>query len=112
MVNPLFIDVPDAPALLHTDEVMATRITLYWLLDKSNGETKSVIIERRQEGQINWDRIEIHKAITTYTFNDVYDDTLYEFRLQAKNIVGLSKYSETQKLRTKKILVAGKKSKQ
>ena len=83
---------------------MATQITLYWLLDKSNGKTKSVVIERRQEGQMNWYRIEVHKAITTYTFNDVTADTSYEFRLQVKNIVGLSEYSETQKLRTKKIL--------
>lgn len=85
----------------------ATQITLHWLLDTSNGETKTVFIERRQLGEINWDRVEIHKAITKYTFNDLIDDKYYEFRLQAKNIVGLSDYSNMQTLRTKKILVSG-----
>ena len=105
-------DVPDPPALLNTDDIEAHQITLHWLLDKSNGIIKSVVIERRQldgkSRQLQWDRVEIHKPITKYTFSNLEEDSMFEFRLRARNIVGLSLHSEIQRLRTKNIQVVGK----
>ena len=103
-----FIGVPDAPALLYTEDIGEHHITLLWLLDKANGEIKSIFIEKRQIGKKEWDRVEVHKAITKYTFSNLDENKLFEFRLRARNVVGMSKYSEVQKLRTKRIPVVGK----
>ena len=71
-----------------------------------------MVIERRQldgkSRQLQWDRVEIHKPITKYTFSNLEEDSMFEFRLRAKNIVGLSPHSEIQRLRTKNIQVVGK----
>ncbi|XP_066922231.1 cell adhesion molecule-related/down-regulated by oncogenes-like [Clytia hemisphaerica] len=103
--------IPDAPALLNTEDIGKHHITLLWLLDKANGQIKSIFIEKRQIGQKEWDRVEVHKAITKYTFSNLDEDTLFEFRLRATNVVGTSAYSEIQKLRTNKTPIVAKSSK-
>ena len=61
-------------------------------------------------GRSKWDRVEVHEPITKYTFSNLKSNSIFEFRLKAKNDVGLSEYSEIQKLKTwkKKKAVSGK----
>lgn len=97
----IFLDVPRAPALLHTEDIEATQITLHWLLDETNGKTKSVIIAHRKLFDYEWDQLEIYEARTSYTVIQLEESTVYEFKIKARNNVGYSKYSSVMSFTTR-----------
>ena len=97
----IYLDVPKAPTLLHTEDIEATQLTLYWVLDELNGSTDSVIIEHKKLFEYEWVRLEIFQSITSYTVLHLEENTVYQFRIQAKNKAGLSVYSQVLNFKTR-----------
>lgn len=80
------------------------RVTLIWKMKEEEGApTTLVTIEHRNSSSKTngWTRYAINKAINRYTVSSLTSGTTYDFRIQVKNAIGVSKYSKTVQIKTK-----------
>lgn len=95
---------PDPPSIFYEQaEIAEHNIKLFWQLgDNGGAPITSVRIEHKNSSEIKgWFSIEVNKAITSYSIQNLEKGTTYDFRIQAFNTKGPSDYSQIATLSTK-----------
>lgn len=76
-----------------------TKVTLKWTPPKDDGgnDIFNYVVEYRSEGAFRWKCANEDERcpMTTFTIQNLSDDTQYEFRVAAQNSAGVGPYSET-----------------
>lgn len=63
--------------------------------DSGKNPVTSVTIKYRRNGtNETWTKIQIHQYIREYVVTNLRENTMYEFKIQASNAIGSSKYSK------------------
>ena len=103
ILTPSLVSAPTAPLAptnLAASGVSRTQLVLNWT-DKSNNETNFLIERSVGTGNTNFTQIATVGAnTTTYTNSGLTRNTVYNYRIRAKNAVGNSAYSNTITVRT------------
>ncbi|XP_072180962.1 twitchin-like [Diadema setosum] len=90
--------VPDAPGTPSISDTSSTAMTLRWAPPESDGGSSIItyVVERREQFSSRWVQINRHEFTDpTLTVMGLTEGSEYEFRVAAKNKVGLSRYSES-----------------
>lgn len=100
-INTKLLIEPKAPKKLKAKAKSWSQIKLRWK-DKSKNED-GFKIERRKGTKGNWTEIAVTNAnVKAYLDQDLEENTLYKYQVQAFNSIGPSPYSNTAKAKTKK----------
>ena len=93
----LYILAPPDPPTISGSDLRATTdsVTLRWEYgDSGKNPVTSVTIKYRNSTDETWTKIQIHQHIREYVVTNLQENTMYEFKIQASNAVGPSKYSK------------------
>lgn len=60
----------------------------------------SVTIKYRNSTDVTWTKIQIHQYIGEYVVTNLRENTMYNFKIQASNAIGPSKFSKVVRKRT------------
>ncbi len=89
----------DKPMGLRAEAKSAFEIQLFWL-DNNEKET-AYKVERSVKDELNYKEIAILDSdITNYKDTDVEEKTMYFYRIQAVNLIGISEYSDAVAVET------------
>ena len=97
-----FPDYPAKPVITKVDTYL-TKAVVFWKIPSNGGtEITSLTVQYKNSTQKTWKSIEIRPVTgVKHTISGLKPDTLYYFRIHAKNKVGTSPYSIAFPSRTK-----------
>ena len=83
---------PYSPSNLDASDIKANQITVSWTPPEFDGSTPIIgyLIEFKAVSALEWSKVNVKKATNTHTFRGLDNRKSYQFRVSARNKVGLS----------------------
>jgi len=100
LFNLFILDLPGTPSSPTASDVLATSLKIHWNPPATDGGTPIIgyHVERRSKTSMHWVFLNRDPVVgTSLDVRDLFEDTVYEFRVTAVNKMGAGKPSAPSK---------------